>query len=120
MIKQNIIIWLCLLLAGCSVTRETFDCKYAKGVGCRSISEVNTMLNDGKLNSAADVKATSTHKNLPMSIKEDVISLDNVIVKRVTEEHLRIWLAPHQDEQGHFHEASVIHTVLRAGFWQVS
>lgn len=120
MIKQNIIIWLCLILAGCSTTRETFDCKYAKGVGCRSITEVNSMLNDDKLNKAANFKATTTQKNSAISIKEDVISLDNVIVKRVTEEHLRIWLAPHQDEQGHFHEGSVVHTVLRSGFWQVS
>ncbi len=118
MIKQNITIWLCLILTGCSTTRETFDCKYAGGVGCRSITEVNTMLNDGKLNGS--VKASTTKQNSAISIKEDVISLDNVIVKRVTEEYLRIWLAPRQDEQGHFHEGSVVHTVLRSGFWQVS
>ena len=42
-------ILLCLLLAGCSTYNESFDCAPGKGVGCVSLSAVNTMVNKGQL-----------------------------------------------------------------------
>ena len=113
MIKRTIIMLCGLLLTGCSVTKETFDCKYSKGVGCRSITEVNTMLNDGKLNLSGSNMVKP--KNAPI---KDPFQTDNRIVQRVTEQHLRVWVAPHEDEQGNFHEETKVHTVLRTGFWQ--
>ena len=111
MIKHILILFLAGQSTACSVSGEIFDCKYSKGVGCHSITEVNKLLNEGKLKTF-DAKARNTFKN------SNIIS-DNSTLKRVTEEHLRIWLAPHQDEQGHFHEGSIVHTVLRSGFWQM-
>ena len=112
----------CLLLSGCSTTKSTFDCQYGKGVGCRSITEVNEMVNNdmlGKSSPSANSSAKSDQQKNNASISQSVISADTTIVQRVTEEHLRVWIAPFQDEQGHFHEASIIHSVLRPGFWQV-
>jgi hypothetical protein len=40
-------------------------------------------------------------------------------VYRVPEEHLRVWMAPFQDDQGNLHEASVIHTTLKPGYWKM-
>ena len=42
-------ILLCLLVAGCSTYNESFDCAPGKGVGCVSLSAVNTMVNKGQL-----------------------------------------------------------------------
>ena len=36
-----------LTLSGCSTTSETFDCKAGQGVGCKSISEVNQLVDQG-------------------------------------------------------------------------
>ena len=36
-----------LLLSGCSTYQETFECKPGKGVGCRSLSHVNQMVDAG-------------------------------------------------------------------------
>ncbi len=38
-----------LLLSGCSVYKGSFDCKPHKGVGCESVSKVNELVNDNKL-----------------------------------------------------------------------
>lgn len=100
-----------LWLIGCGV-RENFDCKYQAGVGCRSITEVNSMVNDGALTKK------NTGPNL-VPIKSSALVAHGK-VQRVTEEHLRVWVAPHQDHLGHFHEGSVIHTVLKPGFWQTT
>ena len=104
---------LILNLCGCSIANEQFDCKYGKGVGCRSITEVNGMVNQGTLGSNNIVASTKTTPRI-----QNVKTLGSD-VERVTEEHLRIWVAPFQDEQGRFHEGSIIHTVLRPGFWQM-
>ena len=119
--KTLILVVVAWSLSGCSISKETFDCSYGKGVGCRSITEVNTMVNNDNL-----VGVTSTKigkyavKPSASSMKAEVISSDKMIVNRVTEEHLRIWIAPHQDEHDHFHEGAVVHTVLRSGFWQIT
>ena len=38
-----------ILLTGCSTTSEVFECEAGKGIGCKSISEVNKMVDTGKL-----------------------------------------------------------------------
>ena len=113
MVKLTIIIS-CLLLTSCATTRETFDCKYSKGVGCHSITEVNAMVNDGKLDSKMGSKPQQD-----FNIKAPIVPND-LSIKRVTEQHLRVWVAPHQDEQGNFHEGAKVHTVLKPGFWQIN
>lgn len=122
---------LCLNLCACSTTSETFDCKAGKGVGCKSISEVNQMVDSdtriqggfgesevekGKqpilpLETADKDKTLSQQTEIPLS--------DTIAVHRVQEEHVRVWIAPFQDEQGNLHEGSVIYTILKPGYWQL-
>ena len=117
--KRTFMLTVFLLLTGCSIPQDSFDCKYSKGVGCCSITEVNGMVNQGRLGKKPFNDDTPL-KDSVVLISPDSISADSMVIKRITEEHLRIWLAPYQDKQGHFHEASIIHTVLKPGCWQVA
>jgi conjugal transfer pilus assembly protein TraV len=105
------------LLTACGVSKENFDCKYGKGVGCRSISEVNTMVNEGQLRDPSKPLANQPKNSVLEKHSSEFEALNPV--QRIQEAHLRIWVAPFQDEQGHFHEASVIHTVLCPGYWTI-
>jgi conjugal transfer pilus assembly protein TraV len=121
------------LLSGCSTTSETFDCKEGKGVGCKSISEVNQMVNQGMIGIEAVGEGSSVSTMPPppliiladkpheMGIKKpaEFTFADGIVVQRIQEEPLRVWMAPFQDDQGNLHEASVIHTVLKPGYWSV-
>ena len=115
------------LLSGCSTTSETFDCKVGKGVGCKSISEVNKMVDEGSLGSETERNAHTplsapviTAVSLsPGSQGSDIALSDDLVVHRIREEHLRVWIAPFQDRQGNLHEGTVVHTVLKPGFWQI-
>lgn len=136
---------LCLNLCACSTTSETFDCKAGKGVGCKSISEVNQMVDSntrvqggfgesevekGK-QSVLPLEATSfsapvmttdslaIEKDKTLSQQTEIPLSDTIAVHRVQEEHVRVWIAPFQDEQGNLHEGSVIYTVLKPGYWQL-
>jgi len=107
-------ILICLLLSACASNKTQFDCPNGKGVGCKSITEVNDLVNKGSLDAKTKSKDKAT---APIIVPQTQY---NTSVERVTEQHLRVWLAPYQDEQGQFHEASVIHTVLRPGYWQMN
>lgn len=129
---------LSIILGACSTTSETFDCKAGNGVGCKSISEVNQMIDEqgrGKetagnkqsilLPQHAESFPTSIISSTPPKIENLKTSPTSVplseyaTVQRKPEEYLRVWIAPFQDEYGNLHEGSVIHTVLKPGYWQL-
>ena len=99
------------LLCGCSSSLETFDCGENPGVGCKSISAVNKMVDQGVLG-ASEEEGSS----IPLSVSLG----EDKVVERIKEEHMRVWIAPFQDEHGNLHEGSIVHTVLKPGYWHVS
>ena len=131
----------CISLCACSTTSETFDCPAGKGVGCKSISAVNHMVNQeeqpqGPLGSleergaqfitplsapviSADSLGVETLSKQRDASQSDIPLSDTMAVHRIQEEHLRVWIAPYQDAQGNLHEGSIVHTVLKPGCWQV-
>lgn len=117
-IKNILFCFLMLFLTGCAVSNDSFDCKYSKGVGCHSITEVNSMVNQGKLNVESTEPVSNTASS-SVAICPDSLNVDFMEVERVTEAHLRLWIAPFQDKHGNFHEGAIVHTVLKPGYWQV-
>jgi len=138
---STLIVIVDLSLTGCSTTSETFDCKAGQGVGCKSISEVNQMVDhgvdqgaeQGSFGSFSERDTTLSRdkqSKLPLEpaplstsmISRDFLSVEpsnSLMVRRMPEEYLRVWVAPFQDHQGNLHEGSVIHTVLKPGYWQL-
>lgn len=87
---MNIKIWwlLVVMLSGCSVAKEQFDCKYNAGIGCKSITEVNNMVTAGLLGSK----------------QEEALPAER---QKVGNQHLRVWLAPYQ-ERGYCYEGQIV------------
>jgi len=110
------------LLSGCSRSSESFDTEPGKGVGFRSISEVNTLVENGKIEGIKTkihdgVTAPIVTVEKPSSV-EFLPGGDTKVMRR-PEEHIRVWVAPFQDESGNFHEGSVVHTLLNHGTWHM-
>lgn len=103
--------------SGCALYSKEFDCKVDKGLGCKSISEVNQLVDNGALKEVRENKSVNFPANAVCSLPIGLS--DQAKIQRVQEEHLRVWIAPYQDEQGNFHEASLIHTVIKPGYWQL-
>jgi conjugal transfer pilus assembly protein TraV len=127
-----------LTLSGCSIPNETFDCPAGQGVGCRSISNVNQGINNGSILKEELVEpglaeigvnkqfiapvisqVSPDSLNLQEIVSQDIVLSDKSVVQRGREEHLRIWIAPHEDEENNFHEGSVVHTILRPSYWHL-
>ena len=120
-----------LTLTGCSTASESFDSEATKGVGSKSISEVNAMIDQGKIEGIkGDGDGANGELNkviAPVLVQTPLLNLnpetivlsDHSVIHRQPEQHMRIWIAPFQDANGNFHEAAVIHTLQRPSFWQV-
>ena len=130
-LTQLIVSALLLTLTGCSSALESFDSQATSGVGAKSISEVNAMIDQGKI---AGIKAEGDFEKViapvivqnpipiahpPIANPETITLSDNSVIQRQPEQHLRVWFAPFQDFQGNFHEAAVVHTLLRPSYWQM-
>lgn len=133
--NQGIVATLLLILLtlnGCSSALESFDSGATSGVGAKSISEVNAMIDQGKI---AGIKADGDFSKViapvivqnpvaiahpPLAHPETITLSDNSVIQRQPEQHLRVWFAPFQDFQGNFHEAAVVHTLLRPSYWQMN
>lgn len=99
-------------ITGCATSNEQFDCAYQPGIGCKSITAVNKLLdtaNSKELKPPVIIKPTTSAKLINTKPQ----------VQRITEQRLAIWVAPYQDAAGHFHEGARIHTVLVPGGWQL-
>lgn len=113
-----------IILVGCSSSSETFDCPAGKGLGCKSITEVNAIVSQEEetskkdaLEKSAPAVAQKPGKEVSYSAKDSSVPGS---VRRAQDEHRRVWMAPFEDEEGNFHEASVIHTLVKPGAWQMS
>lgn len=106
---------LCLLLTGCSTYQETFECEPGQGIGCKSIDKIDVIKDDGEERSKQQSLSPALNS---MQSPAFVEGLDGP--KRIQEEQVRVWIAPFQDDQGNLHESSVIYTVVRPGYWQLS
>jgi conjugal transfer pilus assembly protein TraV len=122
-LQALIFLILAILLSACSTTSETFDCEPGKGVGCRSITTVNKMIDQGHFASPSlgvmslQSSVIASAQVLPFS--EEIVLSDKTIVQRSPEQHIRVWIAPYQDEAGNFHEASLVHSVIQTAFWHL-
>ncbi|MBY0463163.1 MAG: TraV family lipoprotein [Alphaproteobacteria bacterium] len=118
--KRIIIPSLFLFLSACTSNNELFDCQAGKGMGCKSISEVHRMVDQGYFGRSSDEESSPLKALAPIAmIPEESIQTSAGGIERIPEQNLRLWIAPFQDEAGNFHEESVIHTVVQQGRWKL-
>lgn len=113
-------------LSACSTASESFDSEATLGVGSKSISQVNKMLDRGEIKSVTtddtktNIAPVVSLAPLTQANPEKIVLSDDAVIYRQPEQVLRVWIAPFQDQSGNFYEASVVHTLLRPSFWQMN
>lgn len=125
--KTGLFLLSLMLLTACSTVSESFDTEATQGVGAKSISQVNAMIDKGEIpgvkagGDTGDVNTVITPilstAPLPHASAEPIVLSDNTVIHRQPEKVMRIWIAPFQDGSGNFHEASVVHSLQRPSFW---
>lgn len=78
---------LCFVSA-CTMPNESFDCPAKGGVGCRSVSEVNDLINQKRLGDTTQ------------DIDQASLDLGSRQVKKDIMAGYRVWMAPYTDDEG--------------------
>lgn len=105
-------------LTSCAAMNSNFDCPNKAGVMCKSVDQINSMVDTGQiqgrtqqvaqscqqLNSEFQPYTTSTRccPNVPLRCGETV---------------QRIWIAPYEDTENNYHQDNLIYTVIKDGHW---
>ncbi|OJX11911.1 MAG: hypothetical protein BGO77_04615 [Caedibacter sp. 37-49] len=96
-----------ILLTACTSYKEGFDCEAVSGVGCRSISEVDKMIDEGKLGAEED--HGSSHPETPP--KEVAVEKQQDSLNKARGVH--VWIAPYSDDEGVWHGSQSLFVPLR-------
>lgn len=121
-----------IILTGCSTYSETFDCPPGSGVGCKSISEVDQMIDEGKLIDEKPTPAPPIELVSYKPIIREELSIYSPstsqtasqgmtarTVSRTPERHLRVWIAAFEDGKGNLYSESFVYTVFKPGEWRL-
>lgn len=110
-----------ICLSGCSSVSEVFDTPPGEGVGNKPISEVNRMVSQGSLGKEDPSlpQVLSPVMGIPSLKPSAFVLSDKTVIQRVPEQTGRVWIAPFQDEQGNFHEGSIVHTLITPSSWKI-
>ena len=112
--KKLAIIITLISLSACS-HKATKECIMGQGADCKSVSEVNEMVNKKEL-----PRKTESEKPAPvgeLKINKNT-NTEQGGVSRTGEKTARIWVNGFEDEQGDYIEEGYVHVVLRGGQWR--
>ena len=120
----------CLLLTACSTYKENFDCPPGSGVGCKSITAVDQLIDKGKLPhpekpipldpsiQRSEINSNDTPRVIAINADEQTQLTQHGIL-RVPEQVMALWVKGYLDASGNYHSDSVVYTVVRPASWSV-
>lgn len=119
--KSTLFYFLSLLffLTGCASMNSSFDCPNKPGVTCRSLDQVNAMVDRGIIGKDSSSINKTSNSSLKTSFMVSTAMSNVMHPPRASEQLARIWIAPYQDIYGNYHGEEVIHVVVQKNHWAV-
>lgn len=106
-------------LTACSTINSSFDCPLAAGVNCKSLDQVNRMVDSGQIRGRS--QEITKISNLTCCNTEfesfPTASFIPGAPIRYGETVQRIWIAPYEDTEGNYHQDNLIYTIMKGGHW---
>lgn len=99
-------IFLTLFMTGCSDMNSQFDCPMKPGINCKNLDEVNS-----------DIDRRTNNKISPLPVN-NFASPDSDHSFRTSDITQRVWIAPFEDTNGNYHEASDVMIVTNHSHWK--
>jgi conjugal transfer pilus assembly protein TraV len=113
-LRISVLIGAFAILSGCTSLNSQFDCPMKPGVVCKSLDDVNTMVDQGKLGGCSPysnpLSTSVSSRSLAVSSSDThfKFSHDNPSTK-VT----RIWIAPYQDKEGDYYTSTLVYRGIK-------
>jgi conjugal transfer pilus assembly protein TraV len=107
-------------LTACSTMNSSFDCPNKAGVRCKSLDQINDMVNSGQIRGRTQMNAYEVTKTVGNKEFQSFPTRTPFIPGqpiRYGETVQRIWIAPYEDSEGNYHEDSKMYTIMKGGHW---
>lgn len=114
--KRLAILILSIQVSGCAAYSTEFECGIGKGMGCKSISEVNELVNNGAI---SDIKIEKLGVATTFNFNPNGNIQTSKIV-RAPERTVRVWMNGFTDAKGDYIGETYVYTVIAPGHWQGS
>lgn len=120
---KSYLISICLLLgavmlSACSSMNGSFDCPNRAGVSCRSLDQINGMVNSGQIRGRTSISSNDNEETLKeFDAYPNQITYMPGAPLRYGETVQRIWIAPFEDTEGNYHQDSLMYSVIKGGHW---
>lgn len=106
---MSALIFSCLVITGCTKLNSEFDCPAPNGGSCKRMDQVYSLVNgEGGVEESL---AVAPNRN-PLILEGrpgDPL--------RYGEGVMRVWVAPYEDIEGNYHQASQVYSVVQKGHW---
>ena len=106
-------------VTGCSSMNGSFDCPNKAGVNCKSLDQVNDMVDSGQVhgqsNEAAFTGSAATSNEFGAYPASEIYHPGAPL--RYGETVQRIWVAPFEDTDGNYHQDSLMYAIVKKGHW---
>lgn len=106
-----------LSLTACGTMNSSFDCPNKAGVMCKSLDQVNTMVDNGQIRGRSQMSVVSENGNLDFTPYPETTGYFPGQPIRYGETVQRIWVTPYEDAEGNYHDDSTLYTVVKKGRW---
>ena len=102
------------LLSGCAGMNSNFDCPLGTSTSCKSVGQVNQMVNQGDFNTKGH--ATSTQASTPQLEGSLPYKIGDPIWIPAT--IVRVWIAPFVDSNNVYHQSwQTLYVSAKKGHW---
>lgn len=105
------------LLTACGTMNSSFDCPNKAGVSCKSLDQVNSMVDSGQLRGQTTSHLDGLGNQTEFSPYPESAGYYPGQPLRYGETVQRIWVTPYEDSEGNYHEDSTLYTIVRKGHW---
>lgn len=115
--KSLPLIMMILILTGCANIgmNSSFSCGVGTGLGCKSVTEVNDIVDTGVMT----VQATDEQEKAVYSMLTYYDAYDkSAMPEREPEKRLRVWFAPHVNIYDNYVEETVVYSVIKDARWK--
>ena len=106
-------------LSACSSMNGSFDCPNKAGMNCKSLDEINDMVNSGQIQGRSRFlsKDESTASTTEFAAYPSTEIYRAGAPIRYGETVQRIWVAPYEDTEGNYHQDSLMYAIVKRGHW---
>lgn len=106
-----------LMLSACTTMNSSFDCPNKAGVNCKSLDQINRMVDNGQIRGQTDARTSTCVSCVPQFQTFPTSQYLPGSPIRYGETVQRIWIAPYEDTVGNYHQDSIIYSVMKGGHW---